>query len=386
MTFDDTAGTPNPLVSIIHKAIRQSPDQAITLAQYIELALYHPEHGYYQQSRLAPGRTGDFLTSPEASPYFGLTVARQLIEIWDRLGQPKDWEIREFGAGTGVLAYDILAGIAHDAPEAIDGLRYRLVESNPFRREEAMAAMTEAGLADRIVISDSFDPLPAFSGVLLGNEVADAFPAHRLVVRDGALREMYVVEQGDGFGWQEGDRSEAAEHLTELAALARSLPNGALLDASPAASIWFEQAAALLERGLALIIDYGYPTVELYASHRLEGTLRAYRGQQVTDDPFLEPGAYDLTTHVDFTELQQAGTRAGLEPAGFTKQGTFLERLGMGMFLVDLQKEPDMTAEDYLAAKAAIIRLIEPGGLGRFGVLGMSRGIDLDPPLTGFRM
>jgi SAM-dependent MidA family methyltransferase len=77
--------------------------------------------------------------------------------------------------------------------------------------------------------------------------------------------------------------------------------------------------------------------------------------------------------------------RAGLEPAGFTRQGDFLERLGMGMFLVDLQKEPDMTAEDYIAAKAAIIRLIEPGGLGRFGVLGMTRGIDLAFPLTGFR-
>jgi SAM-dependent MidA family methyltransferase len=196
---------------------------------------------------------------------------------------------------------------------------------------------------------------------------------------------MYVVEQGDGFGWQEGDRSDTASQLTELEAIARSLPDGALLDASPAAAVWFEQAASQLVSGLALIIDYGYPTEELYAAHRLEGTLRAYHGQQVTDDPFLDPGAYDLTTHVDFSELQQAGARAGLEPAGFTKQGAFLERLGMGMFLVDLQQEPDVTAEDYLAAKAAIIRLVEPGGLGRFGVLGMTRGIDPDPPLTGFR-
>lgn len=376
---------PRVLTDIIREAIRQSPGNAITLAQYMDLALYHPAHGYYQQARLAPGRTGDFLTSPEASPYFGLTVARQLIEIWDRLGQPDAWEIREYGAGTGVLAYDILAGIAHDAPDAIGSLRYRLVESNPYRREEAMAAMTEAGLAGAIEISDPFDPLPPFSGVLLGNEVADAFPAHRLIVRGGALREMYVVEQEDGFGWQEGDRSDGAMNLSEVEAIARSLPDGAILDVSPAAAIWFERAVSPLQRGLALIIDYGYPTEELYAAHRLEGTLRAYRDQRVTDDPFLDPGAFDLTTHVDFTELQQAGMRAGLEPAGFTRQGEFLERLGMGMFLVDLQQEPDMTAEDYLAAKAAIIRLIEPGGLGRFGVLGMTRGIDLASPLTGFR-
>lgn len=385
MTTTSPPSDPNPLTGIIHEAIAQSPGHVITLAEYMSLALYHPQHGYYQQSRQAPGRAGDFLTSPEASPYFGLTVARQMIELWDRLGQPDSWEIREYGAGTGVLAYDILAGISHDAPDAIDSLHYRLVESNPYRREEAMAAMTEAGLANKIEIADPFDGLPPFSGVLLGNEVADAFPAHRLVVRDGTLRELFVVEQGDGFGWREGDRSEDTAHLTKPEAIARMLPDGSLLDVSPAAAVWFERAASSLERGLALIIDYGYPTEELYSAHRLEGTLRAYRGQQVTDDPFVEPGSYDLTTHVDFTALQQAGTRAGLEPAGFTRQGEFLERLGMGMFLVDLQKEPDMTAEDYLAAKAAIIRLIEPGGLGRFGVLGMTRAIDLDPPLTGFR-
>jgi SAM-dependent MidA family methyltransferase len=374
-----------PLVSIIREAIAEAPGHAITLAQYMGLALYHPQHGYYQREQLGPGRTGDFLTSPEASPYFGLTVARQLIEVWDRLGQPSGWEIREYGAGTGVLAYDILAGIAHDAPEAMAGLSYRLVESNPHRRAEALAAMTEAGLADRILISDSFEPLPAFTGVLLGNEVADAFPAHRLIVRNGTLRECFVTMDGPGFDWIEGERSANVAALPEIEAIAGTLPDGAILEVSPAAAGWFESAAALLQRGLALIIDYGYPAETLYSAHRLEGTLRAYRGQQVTDDPFIDPGMADLTTHVDFSALERAGTRAGLTPAGFTNQGDFLAHLGMGMFLVDLQREPDMTTEDYLSAKAAIFRLIEPGGLGRFGVLGMTRGLDVDPPLTGFR-
>jgi len=373
------------LSSIIHGAIEASPNGAITLAQYMSLALYHPEYGYYQRERLAPGRTGDFLTSPEASPYFGLTVARQLIEVWDRLGQPETWEIREYGAGTGVLAYDILAGIAHDAPEAMDGLGYRLVESNPFRRAEAMAAMTDAGLGDRVSISEPGDPLPPFTGVLLGNEVADAFPAHRLVARDGELQECFVTQTGNGFDWVEGSRSESVASLPEVEALAGTLPNGSILEVSPAAMMWFERAATLLERGLALIIDYGYKAETLYAAHRLDGTLRSYRGQQVSDDPFRSPGEVDLTTHVDFSALERAGVRAGLEPAGFTNQGDFLSHLGMGMFLVDLQHEPGVTTEDYLSAKAAIFRLIEPGGLGRFGVMGMTRGLDLDPPLTGFR-
>jgi SAM-dependent MidA family methyltransferase len=374
-----------PLVSIIRESIAESPGQAITLAQYMALALYHPEHGYYQREQLGPGRTGDFLTSPEASPYFGLTVARQLIEVWDRLDQPDRWEIREYGAGTGVLAYDILAGIAHDAPEAMSGLSYRLVESNPHRRAEALAAMTEAGLAGRVLISDSFDPLPAFTGVVLGNEVADAFPAHRLIVRNGDLNECFVTMDGKEFAWSERERSANVASLPEIEAIAQTLPDGAIMEVSPAAAAWFESSASLLERGLAIIIDYGYPAETLYSSHRLDGTLRAYRGQQVTDDPFIDPGMVDLTTHVDFTALEQAGIRAGLEPAGFANQGDFLARLGMGMFLVDLQQEPDMTTEDYLSAKAAVFRLIEPGGLGRFGVLGMTRGLDPEPPLTGFR-
>jgi SAM-dependent MidA family methyltransferase len=380
------ATSPNTsLIPIIRAAIIESPNRMISLAQYMALALYHPEHGYYQREKLGPGRTGDFLTSPEASPYFGLTVARQLIEVWDRLGQPSSWEVREFGAGTGVLAYDILAGIAHDAPEAFDGLTYRLIDSNPFRRAEALGAMTEAGLGDRVLISDPSDPLPEFSGVLLGNEVADAFPAHRLVVRNGTLRECFVTIADDGFAWAEGGRSTAVSELPEIEAIARTLPDGSILEVAPAASVWFEAAAAQMENGLALLIDYGYPAETLYSAHRLEGTLRAYRGQQVSDDPFEAPGEVDLTTHVDFTAMERAGARAGLQATGFTNQGDFLSRLGMGMFLVDLQQEPGITTEDYLSAKAAIFRLIEPGGLGRFGVLGMARGIALEPPLTGFR-
>lgn len=375
---------PSSTTDHIRQAILDAPGGAITLADYMALALYHTDVGYYLRPELAAGRSGDFLTSPEASPYFGLTVARQCIEIWERLGRPDAWEIREYGAGTGVLAYDILAGIAHDAPAAFEALVYRLIEVNPHRRAEAAASMAEAGLEDRILVAGSDEGLPSFSGVLLANEVADAFPAHRLVVQDGRLLESWVVVTDSGFAWQLGPRSDPVASIPELEALASRLPEGSILDVSPAAAQWFETAGRNLDAGLALIVDYGYPAHELFADHRLEGTLRAYRGQQVTDDPFTDPGHVDLTTHVDFTDLERAGIRAGLQRAGFTRQGDFLARLGMGMFLVDLQQDPEMTAEDYLSAKAAIIRLIDPGGHGRFGVLGMTRGIDLDPPLIGF--
>ena len=165
-----------------------------------------------------------------------------------------------------MLAYDILAGIAHDAPEAIEGSPIGWWNAIAHRRAEALAAMTEAGLGDRVLISDPFDPLPRFTGVLLGNEVADAFPAHRLIVRDGELRERFVTTTGtrDSAG-SEGERSEESRVTTGDRGDRATLPDGAILDVCSGRGGLVRTAASLLERGLALIIDYGYPAEELYS-------------------------------------------------------------------------------------------------------------------------
>jgi SAM-dependent MidA family methyltransferase len=132
------------------------------------------------------------------------------------------------------------------------------------------------------------------------------------------------------------------------------------------------------------VIDYGYEARELYRSHRLAGTVRGYRGHTVTDDPYRNVGRQDLTAHVDFSALRRAGAGVGLEFAGFTNHGTFLSNLGLGDFLVALQADPVTSAEEYFATRAAIFRLIDPGGIGRFGVLAMARNAPTTPPLRGF--
>jgi SAM-dependent MidA family methyltransferase len=372
------------LVEVIHAELSNAG--RITFARFMQLALYHPEHGYYLTAERRPGRGGDFLTAPEASAYFGLTLARQIAEFWERLGRPETFEIREYGAGIGTLAYDVIAGLSEAAPEAMPALRYRLVEPNRYRLRQALDAMAEVGLGNMVVgeeIPDGVDPEP-ITGVVLANEVADAHPVHRLVVRDGELRERYVTWQAGTFAEEEGPLSaDVTDIPAYLSRQGVALEEGAAYDVSPAAAEWFASVARGLERGYAMVIDYGYPAPELFQRHRLEGTVRGYIAHTVTDDPFLRVGYQDLTAHVDFTALREAGEREGMLFAGFTTQAALLASLGLGERLVALQRDPDAALGDYLSAQAVVLRLIDPGGLGRFGVLLMARNAPIEPPLLG---
>ena len=363
----------------------------LPFARFMELALYHSEHGYYLAAARRPGRGGDFLTAPETTPIFGLTLARQLAECWERLGRPAPFTVREYGAGVGGLAYDLIAGLSAEAPRALDALRYRLVERNPHRLRQALAAMAEVGLGHLVAAEAPAGDggLPPVVGVVLANEVADAFPVHRLTVRGGRLRERYVVwRDGDPgvFAEAEGEPSApglGAALVADLAAAGVTLADGDALDVSPAAAAWFAEVGRGLGRGYAVVIDYGYAATELYRAHRLGGTVRAYRAHAVTDDPFRHVGRQDLTAHVDFTALERAGHAVGLATAGLTTQAAFLTGLGLGDFLVRMQADPTTTAPDYFAAQAAVFRLIDPGGMGRFGVLVMARDAPTVPPLRG---
>ncbi len=373
-------------------AIRATIDAAgsrITFAQFMELALYHPEWGYYLTPERRPGRPGDFLTAPEAHPFFGITLARQIAECWERLGRPASFVVREYGAGIGTLAWDIIGGLATEAPACRAALTYRLVELNQYHRTQALATFVAAGLGDVVreeVIAAGADPEP-IAGVVLANEVADAFGAHRLIWREGRLREGWVIWNGDCFAEEEGELSAAAAAADPDAMLREhgiTLAAGDRIEISPAAREWFAAAARGLDRGYAIVIDYGYPASELYRAHRLAGTVRAYHRHTVSDDPFPHVGQQDLTAHVDFSALRQAGERAGLVFAGQTTQGAFLASLDMGDLLVALGNDPETALPEYLAAQAALLRLIDPGGLGRFGVLSMARDVPVSPPLRGF--
>jgi len=387
--FDHETGTGNAdLIAAIRAEIAAAGGY-IPFARFMELALYHPDWGYYLSPVRRPGRPGDFLTAPETHPFFGITLARQIAECWERLDRPAPFVVREHGSGIGALAWDVIAGLSKETPQCRAVLQYRLVETNPHRLAQALAGFAEGGLGDVVraeEIPRDADPEP-ITGVMLANEVADAFPVHRLIWRGGRLREGWVVWAGDRFAEEEGDLSqEAAAGDPEgmLRDHGISLVEGDRIEISPAAAAWFASAARGLRRGYAIVIDYGYPASELYRAHRLAGTVRAHRGHTVIDDPFTHVGEQDLTAHVDFSALRRAGESEGLTFAGQTNQGAFLASLEMGDLLVALGNDPQTSLPEYLAAQAATLRLIDPGGMGRFGVLIMARDAPVCPPLRGF--
>lgn len=374
---------PSQLHQLITDAIRQ--DGPISFARFMEMALYQPELGYYRQPQRKPGRSGDFMTSPELHPFFGNTLARQVAEVWDALGQPHELIVREHGASSGGLAYDILVALHEKAPDVLEAIDYRLIDINTHRLDEAIAAMAEVGFAGK-VSAEHPDAITPAAGLVIANEVADALPVHRFVVRDGQVREVLVGLDGDDFVDVEAEPAADlnATMASHFAAHGVSLPEGARFEFSPAAAEWMKSVGHNLTAGIAVVIDYGYDANTLYRDHRLEGTLRGYHQHEATDNPYTSVGEQDLTAHVDFSWLTSAAESAGMTMLGLTTQGDYLTRLGLGEWLMDLQMQPDGLYEEYALAQAATMRLIDPAGLGRFGVLGLSRGLPAGFRALGF--
>ena len=248
--------------------------------------------------------------------------------------------------------------------------------------------MTEVGLAGVVVpepIESDNDDLEPIVGVVLANEVADALPVHRLARRDGAVRERFVTWRENRFTDIEDDPSdELIPAVNALIDQGIQFKNGDCFEIGLDAQRWFAGVCRGLARGYAMTVDYGYRAPELYSGHRLGGTVRGYAEHTVTDDPYLRVGEQDLTAHVDFSALIEAGESESGLLAGLTTQGAMLASLGLGDRLVALQKDPEATAADVFSARAVLLRLIDPGGLGRFGVLIMAKHAPVDPPLLSF--
>lgn len=358
----------------------------VSFAWFMNTALYHPELGYYRQPERKPGRGGDFITSPELHPFFGNTLARQVAEAWDALDQPHHLIVREHGASSGGLAYDIMVALSDKAPDVLESLDYRLVDVNTHRLEEAVAAMAEVGFADHISVEnpDTLHPEP---GLVIANEVADALPVHRFVMRGSSIREVLVEVDTEG-DFTDHEAEPDAERLAMLQAHFErheiSLPDGARFEFSPAVAEWGRGIAQSLTKGIAVVIDYGYEASRLYSGHLLEGTVRGYWQHTATDNPYLRVGEQDLTAHVDFSWLQHAAEEEGLRTLGLTTQSEYLTRLGLGDWLMDLQQQPDVQYDEYYLAQNATMRLIDPAGLGRFRVMGFAQGLPGDFRARGF--
>ena len=347
---------------------------ALPFCNFMELALYHPTLGYYTSPRGVIGRDADYLTSPELTPLFGTMLGRQLRELWERLDRPKHFDAVEGGPGTGVLARDVLTWAARTAPDFAAALRYTLVETSPALVKRQRATLAADGLE-----AEWRNDLPSgVDGCIFSNELLDAMPVHLVTVEDGALREVYVTWDGNGFSEELRDPADGVVAYFEALGL---LPGeGCRAEVNLKAPHWIAAAAGSLKRGYLFMLDYGYPADELYAAWRTDGTLLSFYRHNPSANPYARIGRQDITSHVDFTTIQRSGEDAGLRTLGLTSQAEFLGALGIGEALQPpTGDQPDM--EEYFARRRAVTDLIDPAGLGRAKVLVQSK--DATGPLTG---
>jgi SAM-dependent MidA family methyltransferase len=308
----------NALEQMMRAAI--GTDGPIRFDRFMELALYHPEHGFYAAPRVI-GRAGDFITSVSVGPLFGRMLAQQAGQMAELLDEPEFWIIEQ-GAHDGRLATDILRAAA-GAPGFLARLRYLIIEPSEKLRAEQKIALKEWGHRVEWIPNREAWTGAKPAGLYLSNELVDAFPV-RLIERaaDGWMERGVGLEKEAGLVW----RTMTMD--AELRAAVESLPlpavTGYRTEINLAGRRWMRGVAEFLRRGYVLTIDYGFPASAYYAPFRLDGTLTRYRGHRRSDDVLRDPGEQDITAHVDFTSLVRAGEPAGLEPLALVDQGRFL--------------------------------------------------------------
>ena len=353
------------VVSHVREDIARSGD-FISLARYVELVLYAPSLGYYVAGSRKFGVNGDFVTGPELTPLYGAALARQVERILAVSGRR---EILELGAGSGALAASVLNALA--ARNASPS-RYRILEVSPALRERQQATLASA-LAPTEAPVEWLDRLPAtISGAVLMNEVLDAIAPQVVARRGDAWFERGVVWRNDALTLDE--RPLVDPTVRALAAARFPAGGDYVSEVNPTAEALVTTLARRIDAGALLIVDYGFPRHEYYVDDRREGTLVGHYRHRVHADPLLWPGLSDLTAHVDFTAIAEAGERAGARVAGFSTQAAFL--LGCGILeLLGAEGVPESVR--YLRAAANVQKLVSPAEMGElFKVMLLDRGVD----------
>jgi SAM-dependent MidA family methyltransferase len=370
-----------PLKTLLLETIRRSGP--ITFAEYMALCLYHPEFGYYRQERERTGVAGDYFTSPDLHPIFARLVARQGVEMWEALGRPAPFTWVEMGPGRGWFARDFLRWLKTAQPDLVGTLDYVAIEPGPQQRLRLSERLTEDGLESKVRLLSSLEELEPRTGCFFSNELVDSFPVSVVTRAGGHLKEVYVAAEGEALREVPGPISDSAV-AAAVARYASGLGEGQRVEVNLRAVEWMRSVAERLVRGFVVTVDYGDLAARLYTPERPRGTLMTYRGHVAAEDFYHAPGEQDLTAHVNFSALMDAGKEAGLEFTGFTTQERFLMALGEGNEFADLY-DSGQNEREKLQARLKLKRLIHPEGMGTiFKVLIQHRAVAA-PQLTGLK-
>lgn len=303
----------------------------VPFAEFMELALYHPEYGYYNTPREKIGREGDYYTSPSVHPVFGGLIACQINQMWEVLGRPSPFFIIEGGPGKGFLCLDIVNRARGFFPLFFENIRYVLSDQSP--RMIARQKTLLKDLASSVPI-EWLDPQnllkqeEKFIGCFLSNELIDSLPVHVVQQDGGRLREVFLALKGDSL-LEILDAPSSPSLAAYLESYGCPLEEGQRAEIHLKALDWLEKVNRILKRGFILTIDYGFEGPELYAPSRFGGTLLSYFRHTASSNLYERIGSQDITAHVNFTALIRKGEEMGLKKLGFTEQYKFLLALGL---------------------------------------------------------
>ncbi|WP_298622245.1 SAM-dependent methyltransferase [uncultured Legionella sp.] len=359
------------LIQTLH--VQLEKQQEIPFVEFMQMALYAPGEGYYSSGLPKLGAQGDFITAPELTPLFGKTLAHQCKQILSLLEQPV---LFEFGAGTGVLCVDILNQLEqlNSLPDA-----YYILElsANLRHRQQQLIQERIPHLADRVIWLDRWPEKP-FNGIIIANEVLDAMPVNRFMLDDSHILESYIALNEEA---KLIELFKPCQNQRLVNYVKQNVPqqNSAYLsEANLFIEDWLVNIYQMLNQGAVLLIDYGFPRHEYYHPDRNQGTIMCHFQHRAHSDPLLHPGEQDITAHVDFTHVAEAGQQAGFHVAGYTNQASFLLANGLLSLLNELDDETAL-----FRAKQVVKQLTHPSEMGElFKVIALTKNLDFD--LNGF--
>ena len=365
MNLSDLANVDNAVLRELIEA-RIRVDGSISFAEFMEVALYHPEQGYYFTAEPA----ADYQTSPNVHPVFGAALARQIADFWRLLGRPARFEIFEAGAGDGRLAADILSALRSEEAALYDACHYTLQDVT-LRGPDATRRLQRAGLPTaKVAIREDLPPAGSIEGCILSNELLDALPFYRVRRRGESLYEIRVSLAAGRLVDEEVSASSGLCAYFE--ALGLQPGEGCAAEVNLAAREWIERAGRALRRGFLLTLDYGYEAADLYSDWRRAGTLLSFHRHTAGSDPYVRVGRQDITASIDFTTIGRAAEAAGLHTYGSTTQAELLAALGVGEALRAPPAADQL--EPYYTLRRSVIELTDPSGLGRIRALVQGKG------------
>lgn len=363
----------NALINFLRQEIDRHAGK-LPFADFMEIVLYHPEWGYYNSKDMDIGKQGDFTTAPEISPLFAQCFAKQCVQIFLHLSQRT---ILELGAGTGRFAADLIEALKQ---LGYPPFHYYIYEISPSLRQKQQTYLKERH-PDFYQHIKWLDQLPKqMEGVVIANEVLDALPVHRFRIEDDMITEACVA-WNNGFVWEYREPSpllsEKAQQIHAMYALENHYESEINLNMVP----FLQSLFKAMQRGVILLVDYGYGREEYYHPQRNHGTLTCFHAHQSHDNPLIYPGLQDITAHVDFTRVAECAVDNDYSVTGYTTQAAFL--LACGLLDLAAEAEKGLSPTEEFKLHHAIKTLTMPMEMGeRVKVMALSKQLEI--ALLGF--